>query len=725
MSFTPFARYRNFTLANLKSLLEVYPNMADSISWDFAKNLAEEQLKGYKRTAYQQACQLGLEDRSTNSFKVHNYLYTFDDNNLTRYLVFWFKTYYAPNPYVKSEDEAFLLYCRLCEDILQSENHSVGFEEFVEKNIGGKSDDILLNAIKAYASPVKYKKVGNDDVLYVSEADVTAVESEIAFIKTNFPIGESKSERDFFERFSYQNFCKFYDESVDPSVKDGEGLENVDDPRKELPFNQSKECARQLVDCIYDIDKFRRISSLLKNNDKNIKIVTDDLGGNYLRYMFAKSSSDLYENNTRVFIDKNYKILVDGNLEICRLSNQWVSSELIEGTTSGLFLKALISIINTNYSDAIKIYEEGGKWYLEFLMKKFKLEELPNYFDNDFAHRYISSLIAKPFVILTGNSGTGKTRIAKQISQYLEKDVDGKRNWLIVPVGADWTDNTKMLGFYNPLEERYVSTSTLDFILQASENPSIPHFLILDEMNLSHVERYFSDFLSAMESDEEIPLYKKPFHKEDGEECEDVIPEKVRLPKNLFVTGTVNIDETTYMFSPKVLDRSNVVEFNPKKDDVLALMTGTSDINEIKVAEFGVAEGFTALASEIRNGICNVDADVFDQVRLFLDAIYDELQESGFEFAYRTVKEIRQYFAAVCELQKEEFNLTRTMDEQIVQKILPKIYGDRKQIGELLNTLEEKCQSGLGEESEEMTLSLKKIEQMKKRLDKYQYASFM
>lgn len=725
MSFTPFARYRNFTLANLKSLLEVYPDMAGSISWDFAKDLAEERLKGYKRTAYQQACQLGLEDRSTNSFKVHNYLYTFDDNNLTRYLVFWFKTYYAPNPYVKSDDEAFLLYCRLCEDILQSENHSVSFEEFVEKNIGGKSDDILLNAIKAFAAPVKYKKVGNDDILYVSDEDVTAVESEMAFIKTNFPIGESKSERDFFERFSYQNFCKFYNEPEDPLVKDGEELENVYDTRIELPFKQSKKCAQQLVDCIYGIDKFKRIASLLKINDKNIKIVTDDLGGNYLRYIFPRTSSDSYNDESRVFLEKEYEIPVDDSLETCRLSNQWVSTELNEATSSGLSLIALISIINANYSDVIKIYEEDGKWYLDILMRKFKLEELPNCFNSDFAQRYISSLIAKPFVILTGNSGTGKTRIAKQISQYLEKDIDGKRNWLIVPVGADWTDNTKMLGFYNPLEEKYVSTPTLDFILQACENPSIPHFLILDEMNLSHVERYFSDFLSAMESDEEIPLYKKPVQKGDTGDSEDMIPEKIRLPKNLFVTGTVNIDETTYMFSPKVLDRSNVVEFKPEKDDVLKLMTVATDVNKVEAADFGVAEGFTVLASEIRNGVCNVDADVLDQVKLFLDGIYDELQESGFEFAYRTVKEIRQYFAAACELQKEGFSLTRTMDEQIVQKILPKIYGDRKQIGELLNTLETKCKNGIGDSSEEMTLSLTKIEQMKKRLDKYQYASFM
>ena len=726
MSFTPFARYRNFTLANLKALLEVYPDMAGSIPWDEAKDFAEEKSKGYKRTAYQQACQFGLEDRSNNNFKVHNYLYTFDDDNLSKYLVFWFKIYFAPNPYVNSKDEAFLLYCRLCEDILQSEDHSINFVEFVEKNIGGKSDDILLNAIKAYAAPVKYRKNGDQDNLYIDDNDIAAVEREILFIKTNYPIGDSKSEHDFFERFSYRNFCKFYGDEFDPRVKDGEEIQIEDDSRMELPFCQSKECARILVDCIYDIDRFGRILDLFKNNDKNIKIVTDELGGNYLRYMFAKSTSDLYQNESRVFVDKDYELSIDGTTEICRLSNQWVSTELVDGTTSGLFIKALISIINTRYVDVIKISEADGKWYLEYLQQEFKMENLPDCFDRNFAKRYINSLVAKPFVILTGNSGTGKTRIAKQFAQYLEKMIEGKPNWLIVPVGADWTDNTKMLGFYNPLEEKYVSTPTLDFILQAIENPRIPHFLILDEMNLSHVERYFSDFLSAMESDEEIPLYKLSKGKENGEEQFEGIPEKIRLPKNLFVTGTVNIDETTYMFSPKVLDRSNVVEFKPEKNDVLHLMTGENDLHSIVAAEFGVAEGFTNLAATIREGACKVNLDVLEQVKSFLDGIYDNLQESGFEFAYRTVKEIRQYFAAAYELKKDDFNLTRTMDEQIVQKILPKIYGDRKQIGELLNSLEEKCREGIEKDtSEEMALSLKKIEQMKKRLDKYQYASFM
>lgn len=149
------------------------------------------------------------------------------------------------------------------------------------------------------------------------------------------------------------------------------------------------------------------------------------MGGNYLRYVFAKENSEMYESENggkeRVFKDVEYMIPLEGINEKCRLSTEWVSSELGDNGTSGNYLRALIYKINERYSDVLKIFEESGIWYLEFLHKEFNLEALPECFHNNFAHRYINSLIAKPFVILTGNSGTGKTRIAKFLPKNIWK----------------------------------------------------------------------------------------------------------------------------------------------------------------------------------------------------------------------------------------------------------------------------------------------------------------
>lgn len=336
--------------------------------------------------------------------------------------------------------------------------------------------------------------------------------------------------------------------------------------------------------------------------------------------------------------------------------------------------------------------------------------------------RYILSLLAKPFVILSGNSGTGKTRIALRFSKYLEKQTDtGFNNTLLIPVGADWTDNTKILGYYNPLTNEgkgeYVKSEILTFLELAKDNPSIPFFLILDEMNLSHVERYFSDFLSSMESGEPILLYKKP------ENCECIVPEKIKLPENLFVTGTVNIDETTYMFSPKVLDRANVIEFKPEMDDVLENLVSDSSSDKEETAEPGVAEGFMVLANKIRSGIVPDKLKAkLEEVKTVLESVYKILEKSGFEFAYRTAKEIRLYAVAsyeTCE-DKSQFNINPVIDQQIVQKILPKIHGNKKQIGSMLADLKVEL-----EKNKDFELSQAKVSSMIDKLEKYQYASFI
>lgn len=355
--------------------------------------------------------------------------------------------------------------------------------------------------------------------------------------------------------------------------------------------------------------------------------------------------------------------------------------------------------------------------FQEFPSNSFLLSQF-NKDDNSFSTRYILSLLAKPFVILTGNSGTGKTRIAMQFANYLEKKNEaGSTNHLLIPVGADWTDNTKILGFYNPLKKEYQSTPVLDFILLAEQNPAIPFFLILDEMNLSHVERYFSDFLSAMESGEPIPLYKK------DEETDSAIPEKITLPKNLFVTGTVNIDETTYMFSPKVLDRANVIEFKPEMEAVLDNVLSESEKDEMKPAEPGTAEGFMELASKVRSNVIPAELQSeLEKIKPVLEAVYKILEKSGFEFAFRTAKEIRLYAFASYETcrDKTEFNVNSVIDQQIVQKILPKIHGNKRQIGSLLAELKNELAN-----HEELELSQNKVQSMIENLDKYQYTSFI
>ena len=496
----------------------------------------------------------------------------------------------------------------------------------------------------------------------------------------------------------------------------------------------TKDCARQIIDVIYNIDMFEKIKSLLDINEKNVKVNISRTGGllpagNFLRYLFARPNSDLYAGDSdkaRVFVDKEYTISFETENVECRLTTEWVDSELVEGG-NGNYLKALIAIVNEYYKENIEIKTILGERYLYMIKEKFEFKDLPEVLKTDFARRYITSLLAKPFVILTGNSGTGKTRISKQFAEYLEWESDeGKKNWVIIPVGADWTDNTKILGYYNPLAEdgngKYEKTKIVELIEEANRHKEIPYFVILDEMNLSHVERYFSDFLSHMETPD------TPFELEG-------YTRRLDYPENMFVVGTVNIDETTYMFSPKVLDRANVIEFKPQKEDVFKVFSAAGTVGKMVPVNDGSAQAFLKLAKEIRTGKFAVDEDLthyytdvdgdftgsnLDYVEGVFSDIYEIVQKYDFEFAFRTVKEIRNYIAAAYELlEKTEFNLNQIIDEQLLQKILPKIHGNKKEIGQMLEELTGLC------DKYSLVLSKKKIEQMKGKLAKVQYASFI
>lgn len=302
------------------------------------------------------------------------------------------------------------------------------------------------------------------------------------------------------------------------------------------------------------------------------------------------------------------------------------------------------------------------------------------FFNNDIFLRFVASLITKPFLILTGLSGSGKTKLAQAFAMWI---CENNQQYCIVPVGADWTNREPLLGFPNALkEEEYVKPDNrvLDLIISANNDPGKPYFLILDEMNLSHVERYFADFLSAMESHETIKIHS-------GSEKWNNIPPEISFPENLFVLGTVNIDETTYMFSPKVLDRANVIEFRVTNEEMETYLDNTTHVNLEKLsgAGAGMAGHFLAVARDK-----SIKTKYRDNIHETMMLFFKELKRTGAEFGYRTASEILR-FAAVVNKIEPEWSERDIIDAAIMQKLLPKVHGSRKKLEPVLKTLGMLC----------------------------------
>ena len=229
--------------------------------------------------------------------------------------------------------------------------------------------------------------------------------------------------------------------------------------------------------------------------------------------------------------------------------------------------------------------------------------------------------------------------------------------------------------------------------MRAADDPEQPYFVILDEMNLSHVERYFADFLSAIESPQE-PIYLHG----DMKPRNGVPGQLSKLPPNLFVIGTVNVDETTYMFSPKVLDRANVIEFRTSVEAMQAFLgiakPATSSI-ENRGSAFGtvLVEAHqkivspTDLPEEIRNPAV---AEIL--------LLFNLLAEEELEFGFRSAHEITRYFWFIFEAKQPTTDAARhevlaiALDHQVLQKILPRIHGARKRVEPLLLKLRAYCQ---------------------------------
>lgn len=346
----------------------------------------------------------------------------------------------------------------------------------------------------------------------------------------------------------------------------------------------------------------------------------------------------------------------------------------------------------------------------------------------------LTALRTKPFVLLAGISGTGKSRIVRELARACWKSDDPKYkahkpcNFEMIQVKPNWHDSSELIGYVSRIGEKpeFIAGDFLKFIAKAWSEPDVPHFLCLDEMNLAPVEQYFAEYLSVIESrkleDGEIvtdPLLKKEdqewYHTlvctltSDGSLQDQFIKEGIAIPQNLFVIGTVNMDETTFSFSRKVLDRAMTIEMNE-----VDLYGG---LQENEGNEFGyignsiiprVVEGKDVYAS---------NKELCDKVIEFLTDVNKKLDKTPFKIAYRTRNEFLVY--AVC---RGKDNLLNALDEMTSMKILSRIEGDTEKTSIVLDGLETLLKEQF--KGLEKSVSIDKIEEMKEKLGQTGYTSF-
>ncbi len=266
------------------------------------------------------------------------------------------------------------------------------------------------------------------------------------------------------------------------------------------------------------------------------------------------------------------------------------------------------------------------------------------------------------------------------------------QNYAVIAVRPDWTDNRGLLGYFNPITERYVVTPFLRLLLAAREEADAatrsgraphPFFVVLDEMNLARVEHYFSDFLSALESGEPLPLHAVEAI-EEGIDGQEPVPREVVVPDNLFFVGTVNVDETTYMFSPKVLDRAFTIEFNDV--DLAGLDDESTTDTPLMLERWDGRLRYPGKPDAAEWSAMREDPALAPLRKQLID-LHALLTTDNRHFGYRVANELARFIQLATDDCEDSAAAAAATDLGIVQKVLPKLHGTRQELGELLDAL--------------------------------------
>ena len=380
-------------------------------------------------------------------------------------------------------------------------------------------------------------------------------------------------------------------------------------------------------------------------------------------------------------------------------------------------------------SDTLHIEIQKGIKLGNFLREKisdiaFPILQVPS---EEKYTNYLRALRTKPFMLLAGISGTGKSRLVRELAfkscpniDDLQADKTTPGNYLMIEVKPNWHDSTEILGYYSNISKKYQFTKFIHFLVKAKKYPNVPFFVCLDEMNLAPVEQYFAEFLSVIETrkkNDNAIVTGTLVEAQRMRELEGWTEGDLTLPDNVFIIGTVNMDDTTHQFSRKVIDRAMTIEMN---GDKLANMFGRS--GDLCYLDEGVwpLENFKAVhvcADEVLKELKHDQADTLKQGLVNkLDAINSCLKNTPFQVSYRVLNEMCVYAGVLLsEGLTIDMAIAQAVDQITLMKILPRIEGDEDMF--VVDKQNKNRLEMMMELFDENSESYKKLEEMNNRLD--------
>lgn len=401
---------------------------------------------------------------------------------------------------------------------------------------------------------------------------------------------------------------------------------------------------------------------------------------------------------------------------------------------------------NSKYDVLLEMFDEDEKHLLLSATLRRQDQKAPKELSDKW--NYLSALKTKPFMLLAGISGTGKSRIVREFAfkscpDYLrDKDGTTPGNYCMIEVKPNWHDSTELLGYWSNINKRYMFTKFVKFLVKAKMFPEVPFFVCLDEMNLAPVEQYFAEFLSVLETrrlikngegeDEVVSgvlvdkeyfaklgtlsstsgtlgtlktdrdIYFKLFDIQDKVEMEKVendsdslLTEGLTLPENVFIVGTVNMDDTTHQFSRKVIDRAMTIEMNGgaladifKNNSDLTYADEPMTMDDMKSRYITASEVLEKCYAVVNNQEISdyIQGKGEEGLPQRLEEINKVLCGTPFTVSYRVMNELTIYLAVLLDKAVEDGTEVTTdnfkpyveeaIDKILLMKILPRVEGD-------------------------------------------------